>query len=282
MFDFNFDWRPDMETKIDSIDTQHKQLFKIGRDIEQLLQFKCIGVTDKQLLDIVCELRDFTGYHFYEEESLMKEFEYPEMKQHQAMHGKFAKMITMIDMPMLKANPEAELKKIRDQIQESIFNHILSDDMRMAEYILSKKSQKTTQKSEKAEAEDIYIKLYGEKICELDVTRVYLLREQSYKGRVILIFKDKAKDFLRLAALERNIFYSDVARVTKAIKKICAPQSFDYATYSDIETQFHMHIVPKYENKEGWKEPFQVNPDKVFLPEEEYMELVEAIRKELK
>ena len=75
MFDFKFDWASNMETGYSDIDTQHKQLFKIGRDLEQLIRIQCIGVTDKQLLDIVCELRDYTGYHFYEEERMMKEME---------------------------------------------------------------------------------------------------------------------------------------------------------------------------------------------------------------
>ena len=76
MFDFKFDWASNMETGYSDIDTQHKQLFKIGRDLEQLIRIQCIGVTDKQLLDVVCELRDFTGYHFYEEESMMQEMNY--------------------------------------------------------------------------------------------------------------------------------------------------------------------------------------------------------------
>lgn len=63
MFDFVFDWRDDLSVGIDSIDEQHKGLFKIGRDMEQLLQRQCIGVTDKQLLDIVCALRDLSLIH---------------------------------------------------------------------------------------------------------------------------------------------------------------------------------------------------------------------------
>ena len=52
MFDFKFDWEKNLNTSIESIDVQHKQLFKLGRDMEQLLRMQCIGVTDKQLLDI--------------------------------------------------------------------------------------------------------------------------------------------------------------------------------------------------------------------------------------
>ena len=73
MFDMKFDWRPYMATGIDMIDNQHKQILRVGRDIEQLLQRHCINVTQKELLSILCDIRDFTGYHFYAEEALMDE-----------------------------------------------------------------------------------------------------------------------------------------------------------------------------------------------------------------
>ena len=57
MFDFKFDWASNMETGYSDIDTQHKQLFKIGRDLEQLIRIQCIGVTDKQPLDLLRLLR---------------------------------------------------------------------------------------------------------------------------------------------------------------------------------------------------------------------------------
>ena len=45
MFDFKFDWEKNLNTSIESIDVQHKQLFKLGRDMEQLLRMQCIGVS---------------------------------------------------------------------------------------------------------------------------------------------------------------------------------------------------------------------------------------------
>ena len=59
MFDFKFDWEKSIETGIEEIDTQHKQLFKIGRDMEQLRRMQCSVLTDKRLVVIVCDLRDF-------------------------------------------------------------------------------------------------------------------------------------------------------------------------------------------------------------------------------
>ena len=44
MFDFNFNWDDSLTLGIEKLDMQHRELFKIGRDIEQLLLIQCIGV----------------------------------------------------------------------------------------------------------------------------------------------------------------------------------------------------------------------------------------------
>ena len=59
MVNFKFNWDPMLELHIPRLDQQHKKFFEIGRDIEQLILIKCAGVTDKQLLNILYDLRDF-------------------------------------------------------------------------------------------------------------------------------------------------------------------------------------------------------------------------------
>lgn len=131
MFDFVFDWRDDLSVEIDSIDEQHKGLFKIGRDMEQLLQRQCIGVTDKQLLDIVCALRDYVAYHFYEEERMMEKAGYSNLSAHRKTHNDFVNYISNIDCPKLKSNPFTELKNIKEHVTDFIFEHMLREDVTM-------------------------------------------------------------------------------------------------------------------------------------------------------
>ncbi len=278
MFDFKFNWSTEFETHIEEIDTQHKQLFKIGRDIEQLLQIKCIGVTDKQLLSIVGGLRDFVAYHFYEEESLMEEYQYPNRIKHRKEHLAFSEKITKIDLPKLKDNPEKELSAIRWEIQDSVFKHIMLEDKAFTEFVIKKRSEEVKQKEVKDEDEAIF----GIKICELDVTRVYLYPEQSHRGRVVLVYKDKVKSLDKLVPLERNTFFSDMDRVAKALKKLYAPQALNYGNYGDIDKKVAFHIVPKYENEFEWNEPFAINPEKVFLTQEEYELMAKEIKKAIK
>ena len=132
MFDFNFDWSKDMETSISEVDSQHKEFFRIGRNMEQLLLMKCANVTEKELLDIVCDLREYVAYHFYEEEVIMKETGYSKLEEHTRKHNEFKNMIMNIDCPALAANPYKELTKIRNTVVDWVFGHMLHDDMEMA------------------------------------------------------------------------------------------------------------------------------------------------------
>ena len=135
MFDFKFDWNEDLLLNIDSVDSQHKELFRIGREIEQLIMTRCIGVDIKRLLKIVCELREYVSYHFYFEEELMRKANYSDIENHVKSHELLADKILKIDLPELGKNPFEELSKIKVLLQDWVFQHMIDEDRKMAEEI---------------------------------------------------------------------------------------------------------------------------------------------------
>lgn len=132
MFDFKFDWDKQMETHIEIIDSQHKELFKIARNLEQLIMTKCIGVSNRKLYDIVSELRNYISYHFYHEEKLMEEYNYSKYEQHKKEHDAFQKNIMKIDCTRLVFDSNTVLIELKNYIQDWVFNHILIEDFKMA------------------------------------------------------------------------------------------------------------------------------------------------------
>jgi hemerythrin-like metal-binding domain len=279
MFDFLFDWVPKFNTNIETIDTHHRQFFHIGRECEQLIQIKCMGVSDKQLLDIVGELREYVSYHFYEEERMMLEYAYPGAKEHKKYHQFFAQKVSGINLPALKKNTLEEVKNIHSLLQDKALQHILIEDKKLAEYVIE------AQKKTKGEAQvlkdqtDEYENKYGIKICDLDLSKAYLAWDQRNRGRSILIYKEKVRDMSRLTALERNIFFADVARLAKAIQKVYSPDAFNYGEYGDVEERLHIHVVPKYMFSEDFGLPFALGEKKNLLSVEEYKEMAARIRK---
>lgn len=242
MFDFKFDWASNMETGYSNIDKQHKQLFKIGRDLEQLIRIQCIGVTDKQLLDIVCELRDYTGYHFYEEERMMQEMSYSRINAHKKFHKKCSDYVMKLDLPKIKEEPVKQLKLIKDEVQEWIMTHVLSEDRDMiAAY------QKYLQKKDKALKETIETEeKYGRFLKEYDVVKLYLYKNQTCKGHLVAVFKEAATQMSRLSTLERNILFADIAKAAKVLKKCYNPDAICYMNLEDMDDKLVYHIIPKY------------------------------------
>ena len=51
-------------------------------------------------------------------------------------------------------------------------------------------------------------------ICELSVSRAFLFKEQTYRGRCLVAYKDHVNDLNELSDADRNAFMADVARVT--------------------------------------------------------------------
>lgn len=135
MFDFKFDWCKEMECGIQIIDEQHQELFRIVREIEQLIMNGCKNATPKQLLDIVCELREYISYHFYTEENLMARFQYPKLAFHMAGHMELKDYILNIDLSALAKDPNHVLVLIKEHMQEYLFNHLLQEDRDLSRYL---------------------------------------------------------------------------------------------------------------------------------------------------
>ena len=83
-------------------------------------------------------------------------------------------------------------------------------------------------------------------IAPLSVSRVFLFKEQTYRGRCLVAYKDHVNDLFELSDEERNAFMADVARVTRAMDKAFHPEKINYGAYSDKLSHLHFHLAPKY------------------------------------
>ena len=82
---------------------------------------------------------------------------------------------------------------------------------------------------------------FGIKICELDVSQLILFKEQSKRGRCIVAYQDHVSEIVDISDEQRNRFFADVNKAAKAIHKV-----------------FH--------------------PDKVYLTDAEYEEMIQQIK----
>ena len=122
---------------------------------------------------------------------------------------------------------------------------------------------------------------FGIKICELEQSKVYLFKEQSHKGRVIVAHKKHVSEMTELTPEERAAYFEEINHVAEALHKAFLPDKVNYGAYGDTGCHLHFHLVPKYKDEFEWGGTFEMNPKQKFLTEEEYEELIAEIKKYL-
>ncbi len=130
-------------------------------------------------------------------------------------------------------------------------------------------------------AEGALVEAFGIKICELATSKVYLFKEQSHPGRVIVAHKKHVSEIVELTAEERAAYLEDINHVAEALHKAFSPAKVNYGAYGDTGHHLHFHLVPKYTDGYEWGGTFAMNPKETFLSDAEYAEMIEKIKKYL-
>lgn len=121
--------------------------------------------------------------------------------------------------------------------------------------------------------------VFGIYVCDLsDFSSLYLFKEQSHPGRVIVAPKQHIEDLTELTDAERNTFFADVAHASRAIKAAFHPAKVNYGAFNDKGHHLHFHLVPKYVDEFEFGGVFAMNPGRVTLTDAEYDAMIEKIK----
>ena len=114
--------------------------------------------------------------------------------------------------------------------------------------------------------------------AQLSVSRAFLFKEQTYRGRCLVAYNGHVNDLNELTDEQRNAFMTDVARVTRAMQQAFNPEKINYGAYSDKLSHLHFHLAPKYVDGPDYGGTFQMNPQKVYLTDQEYEDMIQKIK----
>jgi len=115
-------------------------------------------------------------------------------------------------------------------------------------------------------------------ICDLSVSTVFLFKEQTYSGRCIVTYKKHDIELYQLDDTELLAFMKDVNKVALAMKNLFGAEKINYGAYSDKLKHLHIHLVPKYVDGPDYGGIFSMNPQKVYLSDTDYTEMVGKIK----
>lgn len=132
-----FAFTDDYITGVHPIDTQHKQLFAIIKEANDLISEDLLHDKYDKIMEILDRLQNYTREHFSDEEEYMKEIGYPKLEEQMRAHEAFIDKLVHIDVNELDAideNQQDYLIRLIDFLLTWLSNHILKADKQIGKY----------------------------------------------------------------------------------------------------------------------------------------------------
>ena len=118
-------------------------------------------------------------------------------------------------------------------------------------------------------------------LTELQWSDVYLFNDQKHKGRCVVALKGHHDEMFELDDEQRSGFFAEVSLMAHAIANYTKADKINYAIYGDIDSHFHVHLVPKHRDGLQWGGPFTDTLPKVTLSAEEFKAVGDGLLSEL-
>ncbi len=132
------EWSDSLSTGHSIIDSQHKEL--INR-VNMLLRAMSVGKGRSELDNTVKFIEEYVAEHFSTEEKLMDAYGYKDSPSHKAEHKKLVDDFTaQKEKFSTEGTNSLEVIKTYNRLTEWVKNHIMTTDMKLAEFLKKKQS----------------------------------------------------------------------------------------------------------------------------------------------
>ena len=110
------------------IDAEHEKLFEIGEKAYQLLiNVYSMDKYDK-IVEVLEELKEYTIYHFKDEEDYMESINYKRLFTQKIDHADFIKTISEVNLSKIDENQDEAIMTILTFLNNWLTSHILEKD----------------------------------------------------------------------------------------------------------------------------------------------------------
>jgi hemerythrin len=124
-----FAFKKEYMTGNEMIDTEHKRLFEIIAETDKLIHDEQF-LHDKydRIVDILSELKDYTVFHFNDEEKYMEKIQYEGLDAQKRAHQIFVNRLEEVDLESVDDNQEEYLEELIAFLLNWLTQHILKVD----------------------------------------------------------------------------------------------------------------------------------------------------------
>lgn len=115
-------------TGIEMVDEQHRRLFEIIAETNDLIRAELLHDKYDEIMKILGELRDYTVKHFHDEEEYMERIGYDGLERQRNAHQAFVDKLNGINLDEVDDNQQQYLKELVEFLLGWLVNHILKMD----------------------------------------------------------------------------------------------------------------------------------------------------------
>ena len=122
-------------TGIELVDREHRKLFEIIGEVNALIHNDLLHDKDDEIVRLLDELREYTKFHFEDEEAYMQKINSPMLEAQKRAHQAFVDKLMSIDLDKLEEiddNQQEYLHELIEFLGGWLINHILKMDTQIA------------------------------------------------------------------------------------------------------------------------------------------------------
>jgi len=126
-------WDDRLKLGNEQVDAQHKRLFEL---LSELVGQCMEGSNTEKLRETLDFLVNYTIQHFYDEESIQVQYNFPEYKKHKQLHEDFKNVVAGLVQRFDESGSSEELSNdVNKVIVRWLISHIQREDKKIGEHI---------------------------------------------------------------------------------------------------------------------------------------------------
>lgn len=118
-------------TGINFVDDEHKELFRIIDDVNQVIMNDYVHDKYDEIVRLLEELKNYTQYHFNDEEEYMTKIGYEGLGAQKKAHDAFINRLEELDLEEIDDNQQQTLEELMEFLTSWLVNHILHMDKKI-------------------------------------------------------------------------------------------------------------------------------------------------------
>lgn len=129
------------KTGIELIDNEHRKLFDIMGRVNALIHNENLYDRFDEIMSLIDELRDYTVFHFTDEEKLMEDCGYPMLDAQKKAHAGFVRELNQVNLDDIDEDQEAYLTDLLEYLLHWLTTHILGMDKKIGEFLAQQEAE---------------------------------------------------------------------------------------------------------------------------------------------